>query len=508
MAKNLNQLFQNLFILDLANNHQGDLEHGLNVINSYSKIAKKQEIKAAIKFQFRQLNTFIHPNHKKLKPNKHISRFIETKLSIKEYEILFDEIKKNKLLTCCTPFDEESVKIISKMNFDIIKIASCSAKDWPLIEEVSNLGKPIVFSTGGLKIKEIDNLVSFFDHRGNDFCIMHCVSIYPTPKEQLNLNLIETLKARYPKKIIGWSTHEDPNDFEIVKLAYSKGARVFEKHIGLENTKYKNNKYSIDQKQFNSWIESYKDAVLSNGSKTKDNIAKDEKDGVQSLLRGVYVKKKIPAKTKLNRSDVFFSMPLNDGQLSSGEFKNGIRIKNKLESDQPILLNNLEKVFPKVSLTIKESIHEIKAMLNTAKIHLNTSFEIEYSHHYGIKNFRKTGAVIINCINRKYCKKIIIMLPNQQHPAHFHERKEETFQILDGSLDVYLDGKHRFLEEGETCLIQPGVWHSFSSSNGCIFEEISTTHFNNDSFYKDRKISEMKREDRKTIVENWGRFEL
>ena len=147
-------------------------------------------------------------------------------------------------------------------------------------------------------------------------------------------------------------------------------------------------------------------------------------------------------------------------------------------------------------------------MLNLAKIYLDTSFEIEYSHHYGIKNFRKTGALIINCINRKYCKKLIVMLPNQKHPAHYHERKEETFQVLNGSLDVYLDGKHKFLREGETCLIQPGVWHSFESKDGCIFEEISTTHYNNDSFYKDKKINEMERKDRKTIVENWGRFEI
>ena len=100
------------------------------------------------------------------------------------------------------------------------------------------------------------------------------------------------------------------------------------------------------------------------------------------------------------------------------------------------------------------------------------------------------------------------MLPNQKHPAHFHRRKEETFQVLDGSLDVFLDGKHKFLKAGETCLIQPGVWHAFSSKHGCVFEEISTTHYDDDSFYKDKKISKMKREDRKTLVENWGRFEF
>ncbi len=508
MVKNINTLFKNLFILDMANNHQGDVNHGLNIINSYSKISNEHKIKAAIKFQFRQLDTFIHPDYKKFSKNKHIGRFLDTKLSIEEYNILFNEIKKNKLLTCCTPFDEESVDLIRDMGFDIVKIASCSAKDWPLIEKVSNLGKPIVFSTGGLLIKDIDNLVSFFEHRGNDFCIMHCVSIYPTPKNELNLNLIQTLKQRYKDKIIGWSTHEDPNDFEIVKLAYSKGARVFEKHIGLENNDYKNNKYSIDLEQFSSWIKSYKDAVQSNGNKNKDFITESEKNGIESLLRGVYAKKKLSKNSEINRSDVFFAMPLNKGQLSSGQFKSSIKISKIVNENSPILINDLKQTSKKRSMVIKESIHEIKAMLNTAKIYLDTSFEIEYSHHYGIQNFRKTGAVIINCINRKYCKKLIIMLANQQHPAHFHRKKEETFQVLNGSLDVYLDGKHKFLKEGETCLIQPGVWHSFSSKIGCVFEEISTTHYVDDSFYKDKRISEMKRQDRKTIVENWGRFEF
>lgn len=508
MAKNLTDLFNNLFILDIANNHQGDLNHGLNIIKSYSKISNDQKIKAAIKFQFRQLDTFIHPNYKKFAQNKHIKRFIDTKLSIEEYKILFNEIKKNKLLTCCTPFDEESVEIIQDMNFDIVKIASCSAKDWPLIEKVSSLGKPIVFSTGGLLIKDIDNLVSFFDHRGNDFCIMHCVSIYPTPKNQLNLNLIQTLKQRYNNKIIGWSTHEDPNNYEIIKLAYSKGARVFEKHIGLENKDYKNNKYSIDLEQFTEWIKSYKDVVESNGNKLKDQISKDEKEGIDSLLRGVYAKHKISKNSTITKSDVFFAMPLNKGQLSSGEFKNNIKVLKLVEENTPIFTEDLKKHPERESIIIKESIHEIKAMLNNARIYLDTSFDIEYSHHYGIRNFRKTGAVIINCINRKYCKKLIIMLPNQKHPAHFHRRKEETFQVLDGSLDVFLDGKHKFLKAGETCLIQPGVWHAFSSKKGCIFEEISTTHFDDDSFYKDKRISEMKREDRKTLVENWGRFEF
>ena len=71
-----------------------------------------------------------------------------------------------------------------------------------------------------------------------------------------------------------------------------------------------------------------------------------------------------------------------------------------------------------------------------------------------------------------------------------------------------IDGKEKVLYPGDICLVLPGVWHSFSSKTGCIFEEISTTHFNNDSVYRDKKINDLNRNDRKTIVNHWGRYEL
>ena len=110
---------------------------------------------------------------------------------------------------------------------------------------------------------------------------------------------------------------------------------------------------------------------------------------------------------------------------------------------------------------LKDAIHDYKALLNEAGVVLNSEFQIEFSHHYGIENFRKVGALIINCINREYCKKIIVQLPGQSHPMHFHKRKEETFQVLDGDLNVVIGNHEKALSPGETALIQPGVWHSF-----------------------------------------------
>jgi D-lyxose ketol-isomerase len=61
---------------------------------------------------------------------------------------------------------------------------------------------------------------------------------------------------------------------------------------------------------------------------------------------------------------------------------------------------------------------------------------------------------------------------------------------------------------GDTCLVLPGVWHSFWTPTGCVIEEVSTTHFNNDSVYKDHAINQLERHQRKTKVNHWGRWEL
>ena len=97
MINNNKNIFNDLFVFDLANNHQGDLNHAIKIIDQFSSIAKKKKIKAAIKFQFRNLKTFIHPNYKNNKELKHINRFESTELKEPDYEKLVNRIKERHL---------------------------------------------------------------------------------------------------------------------------------------------------------------------------------------------------------------------------------------------------------------------------------------------------------------------------------------------------------------------------------------------------------------------------
>ena len=136
-------------------------------------------------------------------------------------------------------------------------------------------------------------------------------------------------------------------------------------------------------------------------------------------------------------------------------------------------------------------------------VNIGSASEIELSHHYGLERFREFGAVIINCINRQYCKKLVVMLPRQKHPYHYHEKKEETFQLLCGDLEVEREGHRIKAEPGDTILVKPGEWHKFHTLDGAIFEEVSTTHYNNDSYYEDERIARLPRQARKTVIPNW-----
>jgi len=504
--------FSNLFVLDLANNHQGSVQHGLKIIQECSKVARKYNVRVAMKFQFRQYETFIHPDHFEGSDNIHIPRFLDTQLSRKEWQTLFDEVKSEGMLTMCTPFDNDSVPVISEMGFDIIKVASCSAKDWPLLEEISRASIPVIASTGGLKINDIDKIVSFFAHRGNELALMHCVSIYPIPTKDFHLNHIDTLKNRYRNITIGWSTHEDQNEIAPIQIAVAKGAKMFERHVGYETKDIKLNLYSSTPKQLEEWFKAfhYAEALCGVVTEKLDRpITKIEQKSLEGLQRGVFARKNLKKDTVLNIEDVYFAMPFVEGQISSESWADdSIQINKSFEINEPIFPENITLNEKKSMQVLKESIHEVKAMFNMASITLNSDFGIEFSHHYGAEKFREVGALIVDCINREYCKKLVVVLPGQKHPSHYHKRKEETFQVLSGIFESIIDGRHRVLYPGDTALVQPGVWHEFWSKDGCIIEEVSTTHYNDDSVYNDKKINDLKRSERKTVVKNWGRFEI
>ncbi len=497
----MDTIFNNLFIFEMANNHQGDVHHGIRIIKEMGKIAREYSVHAGVKFQYRDLDTFIHPAHQQSKENKHIPRFLSTRLKANDFLTLVQTARDEGLTTICTPFDEPSVGLILDHGIQIIKVASCSANDWPLLERISSARRPVIASTGGLNLKQIDNLVSFFTHREVNFAILHCVGIYPTPNKNVHAGFIQKLIQRYPGITAGYSGHEDPGNTDVIKIAIAKGARIFERHVGVETEDVRLNAYSLNPEQTRRWIASALEAFEICGTDNEKAVTQPEIDSLRSLMRGVFARVPVRAGDKLERDKVYFAMPIRDGQTGTFDYHETMVASRDYNPDEPI---SEQRIFRGKIDLIRSIIHDVKGMLHEAKIVVGQNFKIEISHHYGMEHFRSTGAVIIDIINRSYCKKLVIVLPGQNHPNHYHKIKEETFQLLWGDIELVINEATRVkLKPGDSYLVEPATPHSFSSVNGAILEEVSTTHIKGDSVYTDEKINKMDLLERKTLIENW-----
>ncbi len=502
MYKDMVNCFKNLFILEMANNHMGDVEHGLRIIREFYEICKDYDFQFAFKFQFRHLDTFIHPDYKNRFDFKYIKRFSETRLSPDDFKKLKQEVDNLGFISICTPFDEKSVDLIEELNFDIIKVASCSFTDWPLLERIVKTDKPIIASTAGVSLEDIDKVVSFFEHRNKKFALMHCVAEYPTKKENLHLNQIDLLKKRYPNIPVGYSTHEHPENYDSIKIAIAKGATIFEKHVGIETDKYKLNQYSAKPEQVKKWLDSAKATFEMCGvSETRYPFTEDELRSLHGLRRGVFALRDIKTGEKITQKDIFLAIPLLEKHLTANDLSKyaDITALNDIKKNAPILLDQIRIVNNRDR--IYEIVQKVKALIKESKVVVPGKAELEISHHYGIDKFEEYGMTMITVVNRDYCKKLLILLPGQKNPEHYHKMKDETFHVLYGTIEITLDDEQKKFTVGDVIVVEKGVKHSLMTKTGAIVEEISSTHYKEDSFYTDQAI--MQNKNRKTLITYW-----
>ena len=147
-------------------------------------------------------------------------------------------------------------------------------------------------------------------------------------------------------------------------------------------------------------------------------------------------------------------------------------------------------------------------IIRAAHLVLPLQSTLEIYHHYGIEHFNEVGAVFINVVNKEYCKSYAVIQSGQEYPSHYHKIKQETFYVLYGELEVIREGHMYMLKPGEMLDVERGEEHSFRSTTGAVFEEISTTYVRNDSIYVDSKISGKTYEQRKTFVTYAGWKEM
>ncbi len=147
-------------------------------------------------------------------------------------KVLFDYAKEIGITCISTPFDESAVDLLEQLNCPFYKVASFELTDLPLIQYIAEIKKPMIISTGMANEQEISEALEVVNKFGSgDYVLLHCVSGYPTPIEEINLATINLLREKYNCEI-GLSDHTLGNSSAILSIAY--GAKVIEKHFTLD----------------------------------------------------------------------------------------------------------------------------------------------------------------------------------------------------------------------------------------------------------------------------------
>jgi N-acetylneuraminate synthase len=340
-------IFEHLFVLEMTNNHLGSLERGLKIVHDHAPVVRFNNVRAAIKLQFRDVESFVHKDFRARTDIRYIRRVSETRLTRYEYGVLVEAIRKSGCIPMATPFDEKSVDLCVDFNMPIIKIASADSNDWLLIERIAATKKPVIVSVGGTSLKDMDDMVTFFENRNIPLAINHCVAAYPHEDAECELNQIDFLKSRYPNHTIGYSSHEYRDWNTSVKIAYGKGARTFERHIDIDSDGMPVAKYSSLPLQLDTWFKAFHQAVAFCGTAGHERkaILQKETDYLDTYIRGVYAARDLPVNHQLEAEDVYLAIPLQKRQISTRELmlgKFGHTLTQAVKKDAPIYIEALD----------------------------------------------------------------------------------------------------------------------------------------------------------------------
>eukprot|EP01031_Cornospumella_fuschlensis_P017116 gene17116-20935_t len=126
----------------MTNNHQGKLDRAMEIVRQHSRVARFNNVRAAIKLQFRDVESFVHKDFRDRTDIRYIKRVIDTHMPKAAYVELVEAIKKSNCIPMATPFDERSVDWCVEFDLPIIKIASADSNDWMLLEKIARTRKP------------------------------------------------------------------------------------------------------------------------------------------------------------------------------------------------------------------------------------------------------------------------------------------------------------------------------------------------------------------------------
>ena len=338
--KSIGNNFQCFIIAEGCDNHMGDLE-----------VAREMSLRAklsgadAIKFQHHL------PDEEMLK-NIHLSDNFE--------EPLYDFLLKNALkiddhialksfcdeigiIFFSTPMSKKAAQKLNELGVELWKVGSGDILDFVTLDYIASTGKPIIFSSGMSTEEETEMSLNFLRKRGAEVALLHCVSKYPCPPEELNLGTIKHFQKKYPTLIIGFSDHSVGIDSALAAVVM--GARIIEKHFSFDREHWgSDHKVSLLPEELKKLVDGTR--MLEKSMGVQENLLQEGESVFRPLFRKTLVASQDLREGTIITADMLYAMRpqahLNGLPSEKYEEVVGKRLKEDLRKFDPISKELLE----------------------------------------------------------------------------------------------------------------------------------------------------------------------
>lgn len=314
---------QNIYIIAEAGvNHNGNMDIAYKLIDVAAK-AKAD----AIKFQMfypELLCSSVYKADDLAMLNNYMLTFDELKL-LKQYS------EKNNLDFIVTPFDFRSLDDVIRVGCKTIKIGSGEITHIPFLEKVSSFKRDVIISTGSCYLSDVERAVKAISkYKVENIGILHCISSYPAPDNELNLKAIKTMKLSFPDCKIGYSDHSIGKSASVIALAY--GAEILEKHITLDKKmRGPDHIASMDQYDFIDLIKEIRSAelMLGDGRKIPQSCE-------SAIGRSIVANRDLCIGEIISKNDIDYKRPGTGIRPYDAEKIIGLTVKKSIKNDELI----------------------------------------------------------------------------------------------------------------------------------------------------------------------------
>jgi sialic acid synthase len=333
-------------IAEIGHNHQGSLKTALELFKaaaecgvSAAKLQKRDNrglfTKAAYDKSYDNENSFgaTYGEHREA-----------LEFGKVEYEELQAESAKLGIEFFSTAFDIKSADFLAELNIPAFKIASGDIKNTPLLKHVAKIGKPMIISTGGATMEDVQRAHDAIMPINPRLCIMQCTAGYPAEFAELDLRVIATYREQFPEVVIGFSGHD--NGIAMPLAAYMLGARIIEKHFTLNRAmKGTDHRFSLEPVGMKKMIRDLQRTRLALGDGRKKVYA-SEAQPVLKMGKKLVAARDLPAGHVLTAADIAIKSPADGLAPYYLEQVVGQVLVRDLREDDTIMLETLGQPAP------------------------------------------------------------------------------------------------------------------------------------------------------------------